>query len=158
MAVTGVTPKTRISIGVIREPPPMPVMPTRMPTPRPNATRAGSTRREPRAREPYAARQMPPGAGGVSPRIASQDHARTDGVVRRLVDEDEAAGCAVAPVLVHQQRGRQPQSQLADLVQLEAVRVLVAVERVHVDAVDQLVHLRQRGAARVLDPIAAGRR
>src|SRR5215210_941285 len=43
MAVVGVTPKTRISIGVISDPPPMPVMPTRIPTPRPKATRAKST-------------------------------------------------------------------------------------------------------------------
>src|SRR5215213_1170839 len=145
MAVTGVTPKTRISIGVISDPPPIPVMPTRMPTPRPNATRAGSTRREPRASDPCAAGQVPRAAGGVSPRNSSQNHARTDGVVRRLVDEDEAAGRTVAAVLVHEQRRRQPQAQLADLVQLEAVRVRVAVQGVHVYAVDQLVDLGQRG-------------
>jgi hypothetical protein len=44
MAVTGVTPNTRISIGVISDPPPIPVIPTRIPTPRPKAMRAKSTR------------------------------------------------------------------------------------------------------------------
>jgi hypothetical protein len=44
IAVVGVTPKTKISIGVISEPPPIPVIPTRIPTPSPNATRAKSTR------------------------------------------------------------------------------------------------------------------
>ena len=43
MAVTGATPNTRISIGVISDPPPMPVMPTSTPTPRPKAIRATST-------------------------------------------------------------------------------------------------------------------
>ena len=35
IATVGLKPKTRISIGVISEPPPMPVMPTRRPTRRP---------------------------------------------------------------------------------------------------------------------------
>src|SRR3954470_20660651 len=35
-------PNTMISSGVISEPPPMPVAPTRKPTPRPNRTIAGS--------------------------------------------------------------------------------------------------------------------
>jgi hypothetical protein len=33
-----------------------------------------------------------------------EDHPGADGVVGRLVDQDEAAGGAVAPVLVHEQR------------------------------------------------------
>ncbi len=82
----------------------------------------------------------------------------TDGVVGRLVDEDEAPGGAVAPVLVHEQRRRQAQPQPADLVQLEPVGLLLAVERVHVDAVQQLVHLGERRARGVLDPVAAGGR
>src|SRR3954468_5983987 len=41
-AVTGFTPKTTISSGVISEPPPMPVSPTRQPTPRPNRMMKGS--------------------------------------------------------------------------------------------------------------------
>src|SRR3954466_7914992 len=35
IATVGLKPKTRISIGVIREPPPMPVMPTSKPISRP---------------------------------------------------------------------------------------------------------------------------
>src|SRR5689334_24545159 len=35
-------PKTRISSGVIRLPPPMPVVPTRMPTPKPKRISQGS--------------------------------------------------------------------------------------------------------------------
>src|ERR1700760_3372323 len=43
MATTGLIPNTRISSGVISEPPPMPVVPTRTPTPRPKRIRRGST-------------------------------------------------------------------------------------------------------------------
>jgi hypothetical protein len=42
IAVTGFTPNTRISSGVISEPPPMPVIPTKMPTPSPNRMMSGS--------------------------------------------------------------------------------------------------------------------
>src|SRR5829696_3822531 len=42
IAVTGLTPKRKISSGVIRVPPPMPVMPTIAPMPKPNRTIAGS--------------------------------------------------------------------------------------------------------------------
>jgi hypothetical protein len=42
IAVTGLIPKTRISMGVIRVPPPMPVMPTSAPIPKPKITIAGS--------------------------------------------------------------------------------------------------------------------
>jgi hypothetical protein len=42
IAVTGLIPKIRISSGVIREPPPIPVSPTRKPTPKPKKTIAGS--------------------------------------------------------------------------------------------------------------------
>ena len=41
-ATTGLMPNTRMSSGVISEPPPMPVIPTRMPTPRPKRMSAGS--------------------------------------------------------------------------------------------------------------------
>src|SRR5436190_7911464 len=41
-AVTGWIPKTRIRSGVISEPPPMPVMPTSRPMPKPNMTMMGS--------------------------------------------------------------------------------------------------------------------
>src|SRR3954452_5841465 len=42
IAVVGLIPKSRTRSGVIREPPPMPVMPTRKPTPRPKKMIAGS--------------------------------------------------------------------------------------------------------------------
>ena len=42
IAVVGWIPKMRISSGVIRDPPPMPVMPTSTPMPNPNRTIAGS--------------------------------------------------------------------------------------------------------------------
>src|SRR3954467_4519307 len=42
IAVVGWMPKMRISSGVIREPPPMPVMPTSTPMPNPKRTIAGS--------------------------------------------------------------------------------------------------------------------
>src|SRR4029077_7131530 len=42
IAVVGWMPKIRISSGVIREPPPMPVMPTSTPMPKPKRTIAGS--------------------------------------------------------------------------------------------------------------------
>jgi len=42
IAVIGFTPNTRISSGVISEPPPIPVIPTRIPTPRPKPISATS--------------------------------------------------------------------------------------------------------------------
>src|SRR5918999_1750575 len=42
IAVTGLTPKRRIRSGVIRVPPPMPVMPTSAPMPKPKTMIAGS--------------------------------------------------------------------------------------------------------------------
>src|SRR5919198_2354307 len=42
-AVTGAVPTNRIRSGVINEPPPMPVIPTRKPTPRPKRMTTGST-------------------------------------------------------------------------------------------------------------------
>src|SRR5665811_962387 len=41
IAVTGLTPKSRISSGVIRVPPPIPVMPTMAPMPKPKMMIAG---------------------------------------------------------------------------------------------------------------------
>src|SRR5436853_2812303 len=41
-AVTGEVPNTRISSGVMSEPPPMPVIPTKKPIPKPNGIRSGS--------------------------------------------------------------------------------------------------------------------
>ncbi len=42
IAVVGWIPKIRISIGVISDPPPIPVMPTSTPMPSPKKTIAGS--------------------------------------------------------------------------------------------------------------------
>src|SRR5215204_1016756 len=42
IAVVGLIPNSRTSSGVIRDPPPIPVMPTRNPTPKPKKTIAGS--------------------------------------------------------------------------------------------------------------------
>src|SRR5437899_4593419 len=42
IAVTGLKPKIKIRIGVIREPPPTPVRPTRIPTPNPKRITSGS--------------------------------------------------------------------------------------------------------------------
>src|SRR5690348_3337744 len=42
IAVVGAVPNSRIRIGVISEPPPMPVIPTRRPMPSPAATSTGS--------------------------------------------------------------------------------------------------------------------
>src|SRR5919201_2491310 len=44
IAVVGAVPKSRISTGVISDPPPMPVIPTRRPTPRPATISSGSKR------------------------------------------------------------------------------------------------------------------
>ena len=52
-----------------------------------------------------------------------QDHARADGVVRRLVDEDEDAGRAVVAVLVEGERRRRAQVDAAELVEPELRRV-----------------------------------
>ena len=45
IATTGWTPAKMISSGVISEPPPMPVMPIRTPTPRPKTMTSGSDHR-----------------------------------------------------------------------------------------------------------------
>src|SRR3954451_15765073 len=42
MATTGLVPSTRIRSGVMIDPPPMPVVPTSTPTPRPNSRTSGS--------------------------------------------------------------------------------------------------------------------
>ena len=43
IATVGLKPKRKTSIGVIREPPPIPVIPTRMPMKRPAIESIGST-------------------------------------------------------------------------------------------------------------------
>ena len=64
-------------------------------------------------------------------------------VLRGLVDEDEAAGGAVAAVLVVEERQRGAQRDAADLVERQAHGVLVAVQRVDVELVLQVLHQRR---------------
>ena len=65
---------------------------------------------EPTATSPGPGREanLGGGLGARAPSCHLQDHAGADGVVGRLVDQDEGAGGAVAPVLVDEQRRRQP--------------------------------------------------
>ena len=67
--------------------------------------------------------------------VAIDDDARADGAIVALVDQDEAAGGAVAAVFVAEQRLRRPQLDPADLVEAELVGGLVAVQRVDVEPV-----------------------
>src|SRR5437764_6500660 len=94
-AVFGLNPKMRISIGVISDPPPMPVMPTSVPTARPAITNCQVM-------------------GGSFGRL--HDHAGADGLVRRLVDEHERAGGAVLRVRVHGERLGKPDAHDAEVV------------------------------------------
>ena len=97
----------------------------------------------PRPRAPLFERITAPGARSVDAASVggAEDHAGGDGVVRRLVDEDERAGVAVAAVLVEEQRLRRAQRDAADLVERRATSaVFVAVQRVHVEAVVQVLH------------------
>src|SRR5436190_1239100 len=48
--------------------------------------------------------------------LGAEHHARADGLERRLVDEDEAAGDAVAAVLVDEERRRRPQRHAPQVV------------------------------------------
>src|SRR2546430_5147739 len=63
----------------------------------------------------------------------AQDHARPDRVVRRLVDQDEAARRAVPAILVEEQGRGGAQRDPSDLVEAERFGVLVAVQLVHVE-------------------------
>ena len=55
-------------------------------------------------------------------RSAAEDHPGADGVVRRLVDEDERAGLAVLGVRVDGERLGEAQPDDADVVQREPLR------------------------------------
>src|SRR5690242_12289334 len=63
MATVGWMPANRISSGVMSEPPPMPVNPMRMPTPRPKTMTSGST--------PSASGDVQPALGLVGARPAA---------------------------------------------------------------------------------------
>ena len=74
------------------------------------------------------------------------DHAGGHGAVGRLVDEHEATGVAVAGVVVGHERHRRAQAHTPDLVEREAVRLLVTVQRVDVEPVLQRLDDGARGA------------
>ena len=78
-----------------------------------------------------------PAASAVRRRRRRHDHPGADGVVRRLVDDDEAAGRAVARVGVERERPRGAQPHAADVVEAELAGRGLAVERVDVDAVER---------------------
>ena len=102
MAVVGVTPNTKISIGVIRGAP---------------ADACHPDEDADAQAERYEGEATPGSLEGDE-----EHHPGTDGVVGRLVDEDEAARHAVAPVLVDEQR-RGAVRSLSDLVERQASAV-----------------------------------
>src|SRR2546430_454383 len=81
----------------------------------------------------------------------AQDHARPDRVVRRLVDQDEAARRAVPAILVEEQGRGGAQRDPSDLVEAERFGVLVAVQLVHVEPVEQVADERPSRTRRVLN-------
>src|SRR3954469_18503490 len=104
-AVTGLIPKTMISSGVIRDPPPMPVSPTSVPTPNPNTTISGS-KRPPRLVQP-ALRLVGVGPAASAPVVGRQRAVRAADrgvaaivqlVVRHVVAEDVIPHLALGPV------------------------------------------------------------
>src|ERR1039457_5280361 len=82
-----------------------------------------------------------------------RDHPRADSLVARLVDQDEAAGAAVAAIWVEHERDARSQAHAADVVERELRRRLGALERVYVDEVADLLHDRRRAARGVLDQV-----
>src|SRR6476469_3361421 len=87
-----------------------------------------------------------PGAGSASGR----EHPGADGAVGGLVDQDEAAGDPVAGVVVDEQRLRGPQPDPADVVEAQAGGLGVAVQRVDVEPVLQLLDHGAPRAGRVV--------
>ena len=79
------------------------------------------------------------------------DHARADGVVRPLVDEDERAGDAVGGVGLDRQRARDAQAHVADVVEREAVGRRRALGGREVEPVAHLVDDRAHGRGAVLE-------
>ena len=85
----------------------------------------------PRPRGPGVARNSgrgDPGASGRGERsggCAGRDHPRADGAIARLVDQDEAAGAAVARVGIDDERGARAQVHPADVVERQLGRRVV---------------------------------
>ena len=75
-------------------------------------------------------------------------------LIRRLVDEDEAARVPVAAVLVEEQRGGRAQRDAADVVEAQLRDRLVSVQRVDVEPIVQFLDDRSGRASGVLDRVA----
>jgi hypothetical protein len=71
-------------------------------------------------------------------------------LVAGLVDEDEAAGAAIALVRVEHQRLGRAQTHAADVVELQLLGRRVALERFHVKQVINPVHDRRCATRRLL--------
>ena len=81
----------------------------------------------------------------------ADDHPGGDGEVGGRVDEDEAAGGAVEPVLVEEERRGGVDRDPADVVDLERLGLEVAVQGVDVELVAQRLDLGGDPAGRVLE-------
>src|SRR6476660_8146969 len=81
------------------------------------------------------------------------DHARRDGPVGGLVDEDEPPGGPVAAVGVAHQRLRRAELNAADVVEPQRLRLFVAVQRVDVEPVAEALDDRARRPRGVLDVV-----
>src|SRR3712207_6809345 len=106
-------------------------------------------RAPPRACEGWKGRGPPPRrreGGGPSPSAGGGEHPGADGGVGGLVDQDEPAGDPVAGVVVDEQRLGDPQPHPADVVEAQLGGLLVAVQRVHVEPVGQLLDHRPHRA------------
>src|SRR5262249_60461971 len=82
------------------------------------------------AMRPILSRQLPGSVYALRSVGLAEDHPCTDRVVRRLVDEDEAAGGAVAAGLVGEGRGRRARGEPPELAEVQRLRGLCALERV----------------------------
>src|SRR6266536_2062271 len=133
-AVAGLTPNSSTSNGVINEPPPTPVMPTMAPTTKPESVNARS----------------------ITIGLGSTDHPRCNGVVRRLVDQDEAAGRVIVRVEIGEYRLRERELHAADVVAYERGRRGFPSLRRHVpqviDAIDARADLA-RGMAQQISAL-----
>src|SRR3954465_13556876 len=112
-AVVGLKPKRMIRIGVISEPPPTPVRPTIRPRPRPVSVSCQVIGPAPGLVGGFPGRDARSRAGGRwtgpggSP--AREHHPGADGLVRRLVDQDEGTGRPVLLVRIDAQRLGEPE-------------------------------------------------
>src|SRR6478672_7276649 len=91
---------------------------------------------------------------GAEEALRLDDHPRADGVVGRLVDEDEGPRGAVAQVGVEGERLGRPQAHAPDVVERELAAVRRASQGLEVDAVLDGVDDRARAVGRVLDRVA----